>query len=726
MSLRNGLLTALKEKDLELAAKIGKSLLEQNKELRDRNDFLEDSLNSSNDTITQLKHQLQQHSNLLNSVCSLGEDFYDDGPDGGNRTVSSLQKRVKQLENENSTLKTEATSLRDFVCDVESQNQDRIDGYLKQLEAANIRIHGLQSKIAEKSTECTTQATEITRLVKEINTCKSSHKTLREASIDLHSQLSTALNAHDQLRGEVQHLQEAYTEVRGRLQAAEEELGAYRLRALPHRTGSSDSLFDSLASELEANDSGFYNTPMLSARTIDSFSVQSSSDFYSPGGSDAIEDGATSDYDVPSKALIHTVRRVRKKQREASPSLADELAMPVTSAATGTVEALNPAAKPLEAIKELQTPLSEAGGSLLAIREPEESDPEDPEGCRLTASTSDAVRETSVTTVIETSPVPAAPVKTFRDSSCSPIPGLMVDWVSPVASSSPRESPAASPLAHSSSSNASSSWNEDAIEDIEDEVEITPRAEVTVMVSELPEQPSPIHKSGSNESLIRYNGPKLGEPGKPGTRDLEYSLKKMDLRKQIERDYQRFRAARGLPPAVEGFFSAAPLPRPPPPRVLGPLSAQLAYLSSSPEKAPAMSILSRPYPSAPKTLALNRHSVPKAIGIGVAIEPGTAEGIVQRVDVTVSDNGNTSRSAESTPAHRGLRRVRTLGTDSSSGLLSALGLNALITNDDDEPALSRRSILRSTMFFGPFKADRELSPPFGVPSPSHHESLELF
>uniref|UniRef100_A0A1I7WM11 TBD domain-containing protein n=1 Tax=Heterorhabditis bacteriophora TaxID=37862 RepID=A0A1I7WM11_HETBA len=61
-------------------------------------------------------------------------------------------------------------------------------------------------------------------------------------------------------------LQERYTELRGMFYEAEEELVRFRQQPSPFRTGSIDSLYDSLASELENSDSGFSGTPAMSSR----------------------------------------------------------------------------------------------------------------------------------------------------------------------------------------------------------------------------------------------------------------------------------------------------------------------------------------------------------------------------------------------------------------------------------------------------------------------------
>lgn len=45
----------------------------------------------------------------------------------------------------------------------------------------------------------------------------------------------------------------------------------------------------------------------------------------------------------------------------------------------------------------------------------------------------------------------------------------------------------------------------------------------------------PLSKAESNDSLSSYEGPKMGEPGRPGTRDLDWSIKKLNIRKQVKR-----------------------------------------------------------------------------------------------------------------------------------------------------------------------------------------------
>ena len=98
-----------KEKDLELAAKIGQELLQRNKETEDKVGRLESELVSSNDLITQLKHELQVKTDLLHVYTN---DVEDASPlELRSFNVELLQKKINDLEEENKNLHDEASKV---------------------------------------------------------------------------------------------------------------------------------------------------------------------------------------------------------------------------------------------------------------------------------------------------------------------------------------------------------------------------------------------------------------------------------------------------------------------------------------------------------------------------------------------------------------------------------------------------------------------------------------
>ena len=101
-----------KEKDLELAAKIGTELLQRNKESDERISKLETELCSSNDLITQLRHELQVKTDLLHVYTS---DVEDASPlELRSFNIELLEKKINELEEENKNLHEEASKVTDL------------------------------------------------------------------------------------------------------------------------------------------------------------------------------------------------------------------------------------------------------------------------------------------------------------------------------------------------------------------------------------------------------------------------------------------------------------------------------------------------------------------------------------------------------------------------------------------------------------------------------------
>ena len=103
-----------KEKDLELAAKIGQELLERNRFLDERVAQLEAGAAQSTELLTQLRHELQVKTDLLrvfNDAAS--SDTGDDSSPlhGGHISVDLLQRKISELEKDNRKLHEEATEV---------------------------------------------------------------------------------------------------------------------------------------------------------------------------------------------------------------------------------------------------------------------------------------------------------------------------------------------------------------------------------------------------------------------------------------------------------------------------------------------------------------------------------------------------------------------------------------------------------------------------------------
>uniref|UniRef100_A0A8C1W8C3 Si:dkey-28e7.3 n=1 Tax=Cyprinus carpio TaxID=7962 RepID=A0A8C1W8C3_CYPCA len=105
-----------KERDLELAARIGQSLLKQNKALTERNKLLDEQLEITKEEIAQLRHELSMRDDLLHFYAST-EDIehasetlliQSDSSSSLSNYINYdfLQQKLKGLEEENCKLRT--------------------------------------------------------------------------------------------------------------------------------------------------------------------------------------------------------------------------------------------------------------------------------------------------------------------------------------------------------------------------------------------------------------------------------------------------------------------------------------------------------------------------------------------------------------------------------------------------------------------------------------------
>jgi hypothetical protein len=260
-----------------------------------------------------------------------------------------------------------------------------------------------------------------------------------------------------------------------------------------------------LASDLEASDSGFYSSPIISARVGESRQKAKESELNTLNKNSEVEATTSLDalkldmstliepeyYDVPSKVILDAVKRSmsadeRRRVRSAShtPSLDN------TSNHSPRIQHKTSLARGLS--------LQQARLNNLEAFEEEAEVSFDPQ-----PSTSTELKNR----------------RTFRNVSCSPI---RVE--TPPDEPTPRGpctgnssvffpySGATSYMPNSSEDTTSHMLSSSSPSSSSDEDETTPK---------------------SADSLQNYNGPRFGQPGSPGSRDLEYSLRKMQIHKKV-------------------------------------------------------------------------------------------------------------------------------------------------------------------------------------------------
>ncbi|XP_013182180.1 PREDICTED: trafficking kinesin-binding protein 1 isoform X2 [Papilio xuthus] len=223
-----------KEKDLELTARIGKELLAANGRLESRVTALEGELRGARDLVTQLRHDLNAKTELLQVLTN---DTEDSTPTEEQEppTAVALRKRTSALERENRALRDEAARLAAGADSAELAERQLLRDIANQLSSANTEANVLSSELSEERQRSADLQQQLdsanSRLVvteRNLQQLSAEHEhTLRILEITRENQ-----NA---LAAELADAKERYMEVAAHLAEAQEQMRQLRRRGEPAR-----------------------------------------------------------------------------------------------------------------------------------------------------------------------------------------------------------------------------------------------------------------------------------------------------------------------------------------------------------------------------------------------------------------------------------------------------------------------------------------------------------
>ncbi|XP_062301495.1 trafficking kinesin-binding protein 2 isoform X1 [Scomber scombrus] len=265
-------LLAERDRDLELAARIGQSLLQRNHLLQERNEAVEEQLAQALDQVHQLQHELSKKDELLRMVASASEESETDSslstpqpqpqPRGGATAAAtlsqleSLQGKLQDLEDENLMLRSEACQMKRDTITYEEKEQQLVSDCVKELRESNSQMVSLTDELSQKNEELLRHQEEIAQLLSQIVELQHRVKELALEKEELRIHLQASKDAQRQLTAELNELSERNIEVVEMLHESQEEIKELRSKNTPTtgiRRHISYGLYpmDSLAAEIE-------------------------------------------------------------------------------------------------------------------------------------------------------------------------------------------------------------------------------------------------------------------------------------------------------------------------------------------------------------------------------------------------------------------------------------------------------------------------------------------
>ncbi|XP_060050121.1 trafficking kinesin-binding protein 2 isoform X2 [Erinaceus europaeus] len=292
-------LLAERDRDLELAARIGQALLKRNHVLSEQNEALEEQLGQAFDQVNQLQHELSKKDELLRIVSIASEESETDSScstplrfnesfslSQGLLQLDMLQDKLKELEEENMALRSKACHIKTETITYEEKEQQLVHDCVKELRETNAQMSKLTEELSGKSDELLRYQEEISSLLSQIVDLQHKIKehVIEKEELRLHLQASK--DAQRQLTMELHELQDRNVECLGMLHESQEEIKELRSRCGPAAYLYSPSFGsfsgESLAAEIEGTmrkklsldgESSFFKQKAQQKRVFDTVKV---------------------------------------------------------------------------------------------------------------------------------------------------------------------------------------------------------------------------------------------------------------------------------------------------------------------------------------------------------------------------------------------------------------------------------------------------------------------
>ncbi|XP_019771654.2 trafficking kinesin-binding protein milt isoform X1 [Dendroctonus ponderosae] len=232
-----------KEKDLELTARIGKELLQQNNKLENTVASLETDLKAAYEKITQLSHETHKKTELIQILTNDMDETDFDTTSSGKINLELMQKRMASLQDENRSLKSEYCRLASCADDIEAQEQRLLKDLTGQLTCANSSMTYLEDEVDRVKEENRNQHEQILALQSQLQDTEDKLRKLLSENDELSGLLQITKENQGSIAVELSEFKARYYEVEALLRDAQDQIRKLRRKQLP---GARLNLFSSL------------------------------------------------------------------------------------------------------------------------------------------------------------------------------------------------------------------------------------------------------------------------------------------------------------------------------------------------------------------------------------------------------------------------------------------------------------------------------------------------